>query len=131
MVEFVRPDYLEAVSERLAESLRHPGVGIPAESYMRHKDGGYRFLEATFTNLLDEPSVGAIVNNYRDITERKQADEKLRESEEKYRTILERMQEGYAEVDLRGTYVFVNDAFCRITGRSHSELVGANYKEFF
>lgn len=62
---------------------------------------------------------------------RKQVDQNLRESEEKYRTILERMEEGYAEVDLRGTYVFVNDSFCRITGRSRSELLGLNYKEIF
>jgi PAS domain S-box-containing protein len=81
MVEFVRPDYLESANERLAQSLRHPGVGIPAESYVRHKDGGYRFLEGTFTNLLDEPSVGAIVNNYRDITEHKLAEDRLKVSE--------------------------------------------------
>jgi PAS domain S-box-containing protein len=66
-----------------------------------------------------------------DITERKRADENLRASEEKYRTILERMEEGYAEVDLAGTYVFVNDSFCRITGRSKSELLGVSYKEIF
>ncbi len=60
-----------------------------------------------------------------------QAEAALRESEEKYRTILERMEEGFAEVDLKGTYVFVNDSFCRITGRSRSELLGVNYKELF
>jgi len=65
------------------------------------------------------------------IAERKRVDEELQASEEKYRTILERMEEGYAEVDLRGTYVFVNDSFCRITGRSRSELLGVNYKEIF
>ncbi|HEX6187534.1 MAG TPA: PAS domain S-box protein [Pyrinomonadaceae bacterium] len=81
MVEFVRPDYLEVVRERLAESLRQPGVGISAESYVRHKDGGYRFLEGTLTNLVDEPSVGAIVSNYRDITEHKLAEDRLKLSE--------------------------------------------------
>ena len=63
--------------------------------------------------------------------ERKRADEELRESEEKYRTILERIEEGYAEVDIAGTYVFVNDAFCHITGRTADELLGVSYKEFF
>ncbi len=73
-LEFVRPDYHDAIRALLAESLSHPGVGIPAGAYLRHKNGQWRFLEGTFTNLLHEPSVGAIVNNYRDITERKLAE---------------------------------------------------------
>lgn len=80
-LEFVRPDWQDAVREQLAESLRSPGVGVPAEACVRHKDGQWRFLEGVFTNLLHVPSVGAIVNNYRDITERKQAEEALLDKE--------------------------------------------------
>jgi PAS domain S-box-containing protein len=64
----------------------------------------------------------------RDITERKQAEEALRHSEERYRTILEEMEEGYYEVDLAGTFTFVNDAMSRILGYSRDELIGMNYK---
>jgi PAS domain S-box-containing protein len=63
--------------------------------------------------------------------ERKQVEEKLRESEEKYRTILDTLDDGYFEVDLKGDYIFLNDAFCRITGRAENELIGKSYKEFF
>jgi len=63
--------------------------------------------------------------------ESKRMEERLRESEEKYRTILESIEDGYFEVDLEGTYSFLNDSFCRISERSEDELLGHNYKEFF
>ena len=64
------------------------------------------------------------------ITERKQAEEALLESEEKYRTIIEQMEEGYYEVDLSGNYTFVNDAQCRILGYSRDELIGMNNRQY-
>ncbi len=45
---------------------------------VRHKDGEWRWLEGAFTNMIDEPHVGAIVNNFRDITERKRAEDENR-----------------------------------------------------
>jgi PAS domain S-box-containing protein/putative nucleotidyltransferase with HDIG domain len=66
----------------------------------------------------------------RDITERKRMEETLRQSEEKYRTILETIQEGYFELDIAGNFTFVNDAECKILGYSLEELVGMNYKQY-
>jgi PAS domain S-box-containing protein len=63
-------------------------------------------------------------------TEHKQAEEALRESEERYRTILEEMDESYYEVDLAGNFNFVNDALCRRLGRSKEEIIGTNYKAY-
>jgi PAS domain S-box-containing protein/putative nucleotidyltransferase with HDIG domain len=66
----------------------------------------------------------------RDITERKRAEERLRQSEERYRTIIETMQEGYFEADLKGRYTFANDALCRRQGYSKDELIGMSNREF-
>ena len=66
----------------------------------------------------------------RDITERKQADEALRESEGKYRSILESIAEGYYEVDLAGNFTFVNDSMGRIFGYSKDELMGLNDRQY-
>jgi PAS domain-containing protein len=60
----------------------------------------------------------------RNITERKKTEEALRQSEEKYRTILETMQEAYYELDLAGHFTFVNEAICRHLGYSKEELMG-------
>lgn len=67
----------------------------------------------------------------RDITKRKQAAEELRQSEERSREILDYLEDAYSEVDLRGTYVFVNDAYCRLFNRTREEVVGHSYKDFF
>ncbi len=56
--------------------------------------------------------------------------QKLQESEEKYRTILESIEEGYFQVDLAGNFTFVNDALCKILGYSHEELRSMNNREY-
>jgi PAS domain S-box-containing protein len=66
----------------------------------------------------------------RDITERKHAIESLRKSEEKYRNILENIEEGYFEVDLKGTFMFLNESLARNTGYPQDELVGTNFRKF-
>ena len=53
----------------------------------------------------------------------------MRVSEEKYRTILESIEDGYYEVDRSGNFTLVNDSLCRILGYSKNELMGMNYRE--
>jgi len=54
----------------------------------------------------------------------------LRESEEKYRTILHSLEEGYFEVDLTGNLIFFNDAFVKWSGYSKEELMGMNNRQY-
>jgi PAS domain S-box-containing protein len=56
--------------------------------------------------------------------------QKLQESEEKYRTILEGIDEGYFEVDLAGGLTFFNDSICKILGYSREKLMGINNREY-
>ena len=67
---------------------------------------------------------------YQDITERKRAEEELVKSEEKYRNILESIEEGYYEVDLAGNTTFVNDSTCQIYGYPKEELIGMNNRDY-
>jgi len=64
------------------------------------------------------------------INERKKAEQALKESEEKYRTILESIEEGYYEVDFDSNFKFVNDSMGNILGHSREEMVKTNYRQF-
>ena len=67
--------------------------------------------------------IESLIQITRNITEQMRAEKALRKSEEKYRTILESINEGYYEVDLAGNITFFNDATCAILGYSRDELM--------
>ncbi len=100
----------------------------------------YEITRKDGTKRVNEASASLITNSdgeftgfrgiVRDITERQQAEQALRESEEKYRTILETIEEGYYEVDLAGNFTFFNDSICKILGYSKDELMGMNYNQY-
>ncbi|MGD9192957.1 MAG: PAS domain S-box protein, partial [Desulfobacterales bacterium] len=64
------------------------------------------------------------------INKRKEAEQALKESEEKYRNILESIEEGYYEVDFDSNFTFVNDSMSHILGYSKGKLLDANYRQF-
>jgi PAS domain S-box-containing protein len=64
------------------------------------------------------------------INNRKRAEQALRESEEKYRTILESIEEGYYEIDREGRFTFVNDSTSRILGQPKAEMLQMDIRQF-
>ena len=73
----------------------------------------------------------ATVESYKkEVLDRIRVEEALRESEEKYRTILNSIQEGYYEADLRGNLTFFNDSLCVILGYTPDEMMGMNNRQY-
>ena len=75
--EYAHPEELEFVTSRFEELLRQAGKSMMSEIRFRHKDRSWRWVEATGTNLLNDPAVNGIVINFRDISERRESAEKL------------------------------------------------------
>jgi PAS domain S-box-containing protein len=77
VTEWVHPDDLEAFRAALRSAGKADDTRI--ECRFRHADGSFRVAETTVTNLLQEPTVAALVLNTRDVTDRRRAEEQLRE----------------------------------------------------
>jgi diguanylate cyclase (GGDEF)-like protein/PAS domain S-box-containing protein len=76
--DVIHPGDVEWVRALFRDIIATAGAEVTADFRARHADGSWRWLEATAKNLLAEPSVGGIVVNYRDITERRSLEEQLR-----------------------------------------------------
>lgn len=72
----------------------------------------------------------SIANYIAYVIEAKQKEQTLRETLEKYRAILENIQEGFYEVDLAGNFTFVNDSLCRMLGYPREKILGMNNREY-
>ena len=76
------------------------------------------------------PKADKAIASLTDISQSKESDKALQDKEEKYRNILQNIDEGYFEVDLVGNLVFFSDSLCRITGYAREELLGMNNRRY-
>ncbi len=120
---FVHPEDLERVQAAFVRVVGEPGGHPPTEFRARHADGTWRWLEATATNLLDDPAVRGVVENLRDITERKLAEETLRASEARYRALMEQASDAIFVAYPRGPFIDVNAQACTLLGYTREELL--------
>jgi two-component system cell cycle sensor histidine kinase/response regulator CckA len=131
LMEITHPDDLQASLDRVERLKRGEILDSALEKRYMRKDGSIVWVSLTTSPVGavgERPDFNIAV--VEDITARKQVEAELRESEEKYRNILENMEEGYYEVDLAGNLTFFNDSLLRIRGYSKDELKGMNYSEY-
>jgi len=96
------------------------------EYKLRKKNGDHVWVEAEGSLIYRKGKPYAIQGIARDITKHKLMEEKLRESEEQYRIMVETMNEGLSVVDRNGVITFVNPQFCAMTGYLRDELLGCH-----
>ena len=126
---FISPDFEEVVLGNNEDDLKRNGVVKYYETQAIRKDGEILTIYVNVGPIEYEGKPADFIF-IRDITKHKKAEEALRISEEKYRTILEEIEEGYFEIDLLGNFTFFNDSISKILGYSKDELMGMNYQKF-
>jgi PAS domain S-box-containing protein len=95
---------------------------------LENKAGERREVEFV-SNLYDADGRQVIQCNIRDITERKRAEESLRESEERFHAIFRQANAGISQTDLDGRFTLANKYYCDITGRAPQELLGVKVQD--
>ena len=136
--EVLTPASLELATKVLAEGASVENMteedltrSRTLELELKCKDGSTVWAEMSVTPLRDDDGrVVGILGVARDITERRQVEEALSRSEERYRTIMADAEDAYFEVDLAGNITFADGSTCHHLGYAGDQLVGVNFKAF-
>ncbi|PLK44488.1 PAS domain S-box protein [Emticicia sp. TH156] len=126
----IHPDDFEMITAAFYYIMANPGVAKPVQYRFKHKTGHYIWLKGVMVNLLHDPNVGAIVANYRDITIRKETEEKLARTEGRFKALVETGEDIIILVQPDGLITYVSPAFEKHTGFKAEEVTGRYNHEF-
>ncbi|MFX1528279.1 MAG: PAS domain S-box protein [Promethearchaeota archaeon] len=127
--EFLHPNDFKELDKQLTPIIRS-GSGI-REARVKHKNGNWVWFEFTNKIILDKDGNRKFLSISRDITEKKNAETKLKESEEKYRLISENAYDLIVILDKQFRYEYINEiTFLHILGYSKTDLIGKSVLNF-
>lgn len=122
--DWSHPDDVKELESKFVTFLESPGASRRVESRYRHKDGSWRWAEATCTNLLHEPAVGAVVINVHDITERKEAERAVQASNDLLRAVTHGTTDAVFVKDSEGRYLMSNATCTEWLGGNPAAVIG-------
>ncbi|MCX7677724.1 MAG: PAS domain S-box protein [Spirochaetes bacterium] len=133
-LEFIHEDdrsYIENILQKSAQ-LNHSEIARFEYRY-RHKNGQWRYLESTATNLLCNPLINGILLNTRDITEKKIAEKAMEQREKKYSTLYNNALVAMLTIDAQTHCILqTNDlGFSFFDFRNRNDIIGQNFFDFF
>lgn len=124
IADLAHPDDRLKMAALMKEMSTHPGKPVYLSSRILHKDGHYLWLEGTGVNRLQDAGIHAYVTNMHDITEQRKSEFAVKENEEKYRLLIERISDGFIALDKDFRYTYANKKVGEMTGHLPEFLVG-------
>lgn len=125
----IHPDDRAYAQSVVKEVMSSPNKPVYTKFRMIHKKGHHLFVEGTLTNFLSDQYVKAIVFNFRDITHRVDAEQKLINSEKQFRSTLDNMLEGIQIINFSWEYIYINQSLLKMSKYSREELIGHTVME--
>ncbi|GAB7191607.1 hypothetical protein NUM3379_23150 [Kineococcus sp. NUM-3379] len=122
--DFVHPEDRPAFREAWQRLTSGTGQQVVLECRIARADGTWRWVRETLTDLRPDPSVGAVVGNVVDITDRRLEQRARERQESRTRAVFEQSHVPQATVDAAGRLSAVNAALCDLLGRRREELLG-------
>ena len=129
--QLIHPNDREEGDRFVNQLILNPGVGITRSGQFLHKDGHYVWLEGTFTNLLQDENVKAIVFNCQDISQRIEAEQKIILANRQSDSIINSLPGVFYLYDREGKFVRWNRNFETVSGYSADEIAKMNPTDFF
>ena len=121
---FIHPDSLPAVAELLQNLVDHPDELFTIDLKVFDKPGNERWVQGLASNMLQMPGINALVGNFRDITERKNAEELIKESEYLYKNLFYKSPLPICVCEAETfQFVEVNEATVQLYGYTRKELM--------
>jgi PAS domain S-box-containing protein len=125
----IHPDDAEYVKKQsIMKELGKPGYNPHYKYRGIKKDGSLVYFEVFSQTITFEDSYANLVI-LNDISEAKQAESAFKESEERFKMLVDRMEEGFAIGDVNDNFTYVNNRFCEILGYDAAELIGKNIRD--
>ena len=128
--DLVHPDDKAAAMRTFRELIKDPFHVHSLQVRYLAKNGAYIWVEVLGMNMLDNPTVEGIVLDTRDITDRKNMEEELHKSEERFRAIVQNSTDVIVILDEKGMNKYISPSLQRITGYTMEDRLGRNSLEF-
>jgi len=121
-IDLTEPDIAHEIAAHLEEVGREHGTVRTYEIHARRKDGSRLWLEVTLSNLVHDPLIKGVVANFRDISERKRAQEDLRRNEDRFRSLVMNSSDIIVVVDEEGMIRYASPSVERVLGYTPEEF---------
>ena len=128
-ITLIHPDDVKRALSDYGKVILSMASATPNSFRIVRKDGAVRYFEGLGKNLLDNPAVEGFIMNIRDITERKQAEEKLDKEKQRFRILSDQSSDIILLINREKTIIYENSAVEKIVGLKREERIGKNVLE--